>query len=222
MEHSVGLSDYYTSWSAGLLTLTVVVDCLLLRGRVRVLRVVSDAACANSLMVGLVGAYLSCIIPKFAEPNKCRYVRARSNAHLHALPSAIAMCVLLSRHRTATSVQIVGIIALFMLLYMVTPTKCGRRGFARSSWAYGVDRPFQRGMIGLFGVCVFAYAATVNASVYDPSCKGVVSHRSRKRSTHYIAGKERLVGGASNRGDRSHSQSSSTASRRPSRPFSAK
>ncbi len=216
MEDAVGMSDYYTSWSAGLLTLTVVVDCLLLRGRVCLLRVASDAACANSLMVGLVGAYLSCIVPKFAEPNRCRYVRARSNAHLHALPSAIATCVLLSRHRTATCVQIVGIIALFMLFYMVTPTKCGRRGFARISWAYGVDKPFQWGLLGLFGVCVFAYAATVNASVCDPSCKGVVSRRSRKRSTRHTADNERLVGEAANREAQSRCQGSSTASRRPS------
>lgn len=221
MEHSVGLSDYYTSWSAGLLTLTVIVDCILMRGRVRVLRIASDAACANSLMVGLVGAYLSCIIPKFAEPNKCRYVRARSNAHLHALPSAIAACVLLSRHRTATRVQIVVIIALFMMLYMVAPTKCGRLGFARISWAYGVDMPFQWGLVGLVGVCVFAHAATVSASVCDPSCKGVVSHRSRKRSTPYTVDTGRLVGGGSSRADRSDSQSSSTASRRPGRLFPA-
>lgn len=148
-------SDYYTTWSAGFLVLVVMLELCTL-GRLRSL---IDAACINSLAVGIVGAFINAVVPPDEDPLRCHQRRAPLNAALHALPAAYATVVLLKRRVQTTPRHLVAILLTMQLIYFVWPSKLSASPYARCQRAYGIKCPFAWAGVLWGFIAIFAYAA---------------------------------------------------------------
>lgn len=149
--------DYYTTWSFGYLV--VATACGLALPRSRCTRDAFDAACLNSLAVGVVGAFVNVIVPPMVEPDAdaCRRRRAPLNAILHAAPAAFATVVLLRRRVSghAFAAWLLGL----QFVYLMWPSRLGRY-MERIQSAYGVAHPMAWAVVLWSFVLVFAKAAS--------------------------------------------------------------
>ena len=136
----VGWDDYYTTWSFALLVVAQVTYLVFRKSQDA--RLLFDAACVNSLMIGLIGACVACVIPSFEDEHQCRKRRMPLNALLHAAPAAYATLVLLYRPIRSRISDICVITTVFATFYIMWPSTSGTRGVDKVRWAYGVKRPY--------------------------------------------------------------------------------
>lgn len=169
----VGWDDYYTTWSAGFLVVAHAMVALF--GEKAVLRMFLDAACINSLMVGVLGPFVSCVIPSFENANECRRRRLFYNAVLHAVPAAYATVLILTKPVRTPAFNMLTTLVLFFGVYTVWPTTSGKRFVERIKWAYGVKQPIRWMCLSVIVLSVFLVATRLNASFsLLPNCKGDV------------------------------------------------
>ena len=186
-----GWEDYYTSWSAGLLVVAQIL--YLLWSRNYFIRTLFDSACINSLMVGLVGPYIACVIPSFEEEHACRKKRMILNALMHATLAAYAALVLILRPIKSRALDIGIFVLLFSLIYMGWPSCSGRKWMDKVRWAYGVSCPHGWIMGAVAGFVLYCAAcgfrsADASARV-SPNCKGAFARPTHCKSTHRNGGR---------------------------------
>ena len=155
--------DYYTVWAFGLFVVSIVLKRVY---PCRVLTALQDAACVNSIVVGLIGPYIICTFKATfndpqAELEYIKNIRLPFNAIMHATPAAIAPFLLYYNRPCAEQRQhILAILAAFFVLYMGFPTGSKVFFFRKIRLAYHLKYATPTVIFCILGVLIVARSAS--------------------------------------------------------------